>query len=123
MRALKAGKHVIEEKPVAETVEEAISSIKEYRSSQLTQQSVGGACLWMLAENYRYEQVPNGWLFIHVAFPVWMPVHSYVFSLGLSTSHDAWQVFHEAVAVAPWLLGTPIKLDLVVNLPMDVNNK
>ena len=56
IQALKAGKHVIEEKPIAETVEESVDAIKEYRRFQQTHLR-GGAGLWMLAENYRYEQV------------------------------------------------------------------
>ena len=74
---------MIEEKPVAGTLEEAMASIKRYRSAQ----SLAGG-LWSLAENYRYEQV-----------------------------------FHDACALAPSVLGTVIKIDLLVNLPMDVNNK
>ncbi|KAG1678880.1 hypothetical protein FOA52_003548 [Chlamydomonas sp. UWO 241] len=47
-QALAAGKHVIEEKPVAGSVELACAAIAEYRGMK-------SSALWMIAENYRYE--------------------------------------------------------------------
>jgi len=83
-RALAAGKHVIEEKPVAPTLQQALQAIQQYRALQAGPH----APLWMFAENYRYEGA-----------------------------------FREACALAPSLLGTLIKLDLLVDLPMDSRNK
>lgn len=48
-KCLKAGKHVLQEKPVAQSVEVVNLAIKEFH--QLSQQPV-----WALAENYRSEQ-------------------------------------------------------------------
>ena len=48
-KCLKAGKHVLQEKPVAQSVEVVNLAIKEFH--QLSQQPV-----WALAENYRYAQ-------------------------------------------------------------------
>lgn len=49
-RALKAGKHVIEEKPVAADIDAAMEALRFYHS-------LDKPPLWMLAENYRYEDV------------------------------------------------------------------
>lgn len=49
--ALKAGKHVISEKPVADTVANARSLIEEYNSLP-----EGSRPIWGVAENYRYMQ-------------------------------------------------------------------
>ncbi|GAX80331.1 hypothetical protein CEUSTIGMA_g7769.t1 [Chlamydomonas eustigma] len=83
--ALSAGKHVIEEKPIAGTVSEGITAIKQYRGLQ---GQLGPSPLWMLAENYRYEAV-----------------------------------FEAACQIAPGVLGSIIKLDLVANMAMDKTNK
>ncbi|DBA99412.1 TPA: hypothetical protein ACH3X3_012009 [Trebouxia sp. C0006] len=48
-KCLKAGKHVLQEKPVAQSVEVVNRAIKDFH--QLSQQPV-----WALAENYRSEQ-------------------------------------------------------------------
>jgi len=48
-KCLKSGKHVLQEKPVAQSVEVVNLAIKEFH--QLSQQPV-----WALAENYRYAQ-------------------------------------------------------------------
>lgn len=51
-RALAAGKHVLEEKPVSGTCEEAAEAILEYRVALKK-----GGPFWMIAENYRFEDV------------------------------------------------------------------
>lgn len=45
--ALSAGKHVLSEKPVAENIEEAVQTIKWYRSE------ISGPT-WCIAENWRF---------------------------------------------------------------------
>ncbi|KAM3264530.1 dTDP-3,4-didehydro-2,6-dideoxy-alpha-D-glucose 3-reductase [Capsicum annuum] len=52
LRLLKAGKHVLQEKPAAETVEEAEKALAHYSSlsATLTHQPI-----WAVAENYRFE--------------------------------------------------------------------
>ena len=51
-RALAAGKHVIEEKPVSGTVAAAAAAIRAYRAP-----GSSPSPLWLVAENYRYEAV------------------------------------------------------------------
>ena len=51
VRLLKAGKHVLSEKPIAPTLEKAKSVLNEYCS--LKKQHPG--LVWSVAENYRYE--------------------------------------------------------------------
>ncbi|CAK7221124.1 hypothetical protein SBRCBS47491_004420 [Sporothrix bragantina] len=48
--ALKAGKHVISEKPVADTVDNAKALIADYKSLS------SPVPIWAVAENYRYQQ-------------------------------------------------------------------
>lgn len=50
MRALRAGKHVISEKPIAPTIEEARENIEAYRA-------LNNGAVWNIAENFRYEDV------------------------------------------------------------------
>lgn len=47
--ALQSGKHVLSEKPIAATVEEAKKMVDLYRQQYSSQ------VLWSVAENYRYE--------------------------------------------------------------------
>ncbi|KAG2489321.1 hypothetical protein HYH03_012153 [Edaphochlamys debaryana] len=57
-RCLAAGKAVVQEKPVAGTVEQAQAVIRAYRTKLLpAAPSPQAAPLWMFAENYRYEAV------------------------------------------------------------------
>ncbi len=63
-KCLKAGKHVLQEKPVAQSVEVVNRALKEFH--QLSQQPV-----WALAENYRYAQcreIVYVLLFVPVAY-------------------------------------------------------
>lgn len=52
MKILRAGKHVLQEKPAASSIKEAAASLSFYRSL-----SVNGVCapIWAIAENYRFE--------------------------------------------------------------------
>ncbi|XP_060196665.1 dehydrogenase FPY6 [Lycium barbarum] len=52
LRLLKAGKHVLQEKPAAATVDEAEKALAQYNSlsATLTHQPI-----WAVAENYRFE--------------------------------------------------------------------
>lgn len=59
-KCLKAGKHVLQEKPVAQSVEVVNRAIKDFH--QLSQQPV-----WALAENYRYTQYRD---VVYVLLPV-----------------------------------------------------
>ena len=45
-KALKAGKHVLQEKPVGPTISEVSTALKTYRNA-------GDMPLWAVAENYR----------------------------------------------------------------------
>ncbi|CAK7210275.1 hypothetical protein SCUCBS95973_000723 [Sporothrix curviconia] len=52
--ALRAGKHVISEKPVADTVDNAKALIADYQS--LGASAAAARPIWAVAENYRYQQ-------------------------------------------------------------------
>ncbi|GIL49202.1 hypothetical protein Vafri_5349 [Volvox africanus] len=56
-RCLAAGKAVVQEKPVAATVAEAVEAISAYRRAVAEAQTPQRMPLWMFAENYRYEAV------------------------------------------------------------------
>lgn len=66
-RCLAAGKCVVHEKPVAGTVEAALSVLRPYRAA------AGPQPLWLVAENYRYEGVfleaskVGGWTLTHAS--------------------------------------------------------
>lgn len=51
VRLLKAGKHVLSEKPIAPTAEKALQVLKVYKTLQQTNPSL----VWSVAENFRYE--------------------------------------------------------------------
>eukprot|EP00250_Pteridium_aquilinum_P010345 c19318_g1_i1 orf=141-1241(+) len=52
LQALKAGKHVLQEKPASSSVSEALEALSVYDS--IHQKSVAGP-IWAVAENYRFE--------------------------------------------------------------------
>ncbi|XP_078443336.1 NAD(P)-binding Rossmann-fold superfamily protein isoform X2 [Wolffia australiana] len=52
LRMIKAGKHVIQEKPAAESTREAESALLDYRASL---NSLPHLPIWAVAENYRFE--------------------------------------------------------------------
>ncbi|KXZ41955.1 hypothetical protein GPECTOR_235g550 [Gonium pectorale] len=54
-RCLAARKSVVQEKPVAATVEDAVAAIGRYRSTVAAAPSPAAAPVWLFAENYRYE--------------------------------------------------------------------
>ncbi|GLC46186.1 hypothetical protein PLESTB_001199000 [Pleodorina starrii] len=58
-RCLAAGKAVVQEKPVAATVTEALGAIERYRRAVAEAEAQGPqrTPLWLFAENYRYEAV------------------------------------------------------------------
>lgn len=52
IRLLKAGKHVLSEKPIGPTVEVAKQLIAEYNTLNIEKNNI----IWSVAENFRYEQ-------------------------------------------------------------------
>lgn len=52
LQALKAGKHVLQEKPASSSVSEALEALSVYAS--IHEKSIGGP-IWAVAENYRFE--------------------------------------------------------------------
>jgi predicted dehydrogenase len=52
-RCIAAGKAVVQEKPVAATVAEAVTAIERYRRAVAEAGGPQRAPLWMFAENYR----------------------------------------------------------------------
>jgi predicted dehydrogenase len=54
-RALAAGKHVMQEKPVADSLENALHALQHYRQLRSVKP------VWMIAENYRYVPQQNNY--------------------------------------------------------------
>jgi hypothetical protein len=52
-RALAAGKHVMQEKPVADNLENALQALQHYRQLGSVRP------VWMIAENYRWAQTAS----------------------------------------------------------------
>lgn len=52
LKLLKAGKHVIQEKPAAAKIDEAETALQSYKSIS---NGISGSPIWAVAENYRFE--------------------------------------------------------------------
>lgn len=54
VRALHAGKHVLQEKPIASSVAAASPALVDYHRSLKQLPAKNQSLVWALAENYRY---------------------------------------------------------------------